>query len=244
MKRISLFILLSVLALALSACGFVSFTSPNTIVGSGKVVSETRQVSGFTRASFDGSFEVYLTQGSEFALTLEGEDNILPLVETKVSGDKLTVGFKPNTSISSSRPVVVRLTAPDISLAEINGSGKIFCDALQTKSIDLSINGSGEINFKAVQADALNAHISGSGSITAAGQAAAQTVKIDGSGKFSGGELAGQSADVRIAGSGNITVNAADTLKVLIEGSGSVRYYGRPQISQTINGSGSINPEK
>ena len=63
--------------LVVSACGVVG--------GSGKVETETRQVSGFTAIDLTGTGEVTIEQGETESLTIEADDNVLPALTSKVS---------------------------------------------------------------------------------------------------------------------------------------------------------------
>ena len=85
-KKFVLLSLLAILAISLTACNRVqvSFGGANAVVGSGKVVSETREVSGFTSVSVSGSGQAQITVGDSDSLVIEAEDNILPLIETSV----------------------------------------------------------------------------------------------------------------------------------------------------------------
>jgi len=53
-------------------------------VGSGTVVSQARQVQNFTELAMTTIGDVELTQGSTEGLTIEAEDNILPLLTSTV----------------------------------------------------------------------------------------------------------------------------------------------------------------
>src|SRR5512136_2425412 len=105
MKRIAV-ILLIVLSLALAGCWPLSIGDQGNMVrGSGKVVSETRPVSGFTSVSVTCAGEVQITQGNADALVIEAEDNVLPLLVSEVHGSQLVLKTKPNTSYNTTRPV-------------------------------------------------------------------------------------------------------------------------------------------
>src|SRR5205085_3408273 len=53
--------------------------------GSGKIVTEKRNVSGFKGVDVGGDFQVEITAGKEFAVEIETDDNLLPLIETEVN---------------------------------------------------------------------------------------------------------------------------------------------------------------
>ena len=55
-----------------------------TLAGSGRLVTETRAVSGFTGISLAMPGHVEVTQGDTESLTVTADDNVLPLIETVV----------------------------------------------------------------------------------------------------------------------------------------------------------------
>ena len=69
-----------------------------------------------------GYTPIEIQQTGEESLVIEAEDNILPLLTSEVSGRRLTLGTKPNTSISATRPIVYRLTVKDLAGIGVSGS--------------------------------------------------------------------------------------------------------------------------
>ena len=83
MKRTVVFVLL-ILSLALAGCGLQTFGDGNTIRGSGKLASETRSVSGFTRIAVQTAGWVKVTRGDTDALVIEAEgSDYLMLFDTR-----------------------------------------------------------------------------------------------------------------------------------------------------------------
>src|SRR3990170_5909134 len=82
--------LMSMLAIFAVSCkwtvGFVR--------GSGNVVTEERDVSDFHKIHLSGIGNLIITQGEEESLTIEADDNIMPLISADVSGERLTISFK------------------------------------------------------------------------------------------------------------------------------------------------------
>src|SRR5262249_23160665 len=76
------------------------------VVGSGRVASEARQVRNFDEVALTGSGTLTVTQTGEESLTIQADDNILPLLTSDVVGRRLTLGTKPNTSFSTPSRIV------------------------------------------------------------------------------------------------------------------------------------------
>jgi putative autotransporter adhesin-like protein len=206
-------------ALALLAMGSV-VTACSATAGSGQLAAQSRQVGGFTRVELTGVGELSVDQTGTESLTVSAEDNLLPLLTSKIEGDTLILGKKPNTRIVTTKPITYTLTMKDIT--------------------GLAVSGSGTINAPKLTTAALRIDISGSGVITTAGNADDQSLEISGSGRYLADGLTSKTATAEISGSGTASVVASDALDVKISGSGMLTYTGNPQISQTVSGSGRV----
>jgi hypothetical protein len=230
------------------------------VTGSGNIVTQTVDVSNFDKVSLEGSGDVYVEQGQTESLTIETDDNILPLLETSVKNGTLVLTTKPNQNINPSKKVIYRLTVKDLTGISLRGSGNFYVDPLKADTMDLLLSGSGDINLKDLATGKFSVNLNGSGNINAdklaatttdssvrgsgnvklAGKADSQTISFSGSGNYAAGNLETKSTEVDIAGSADVTVWAMDDLNVKVNGSGSVSYYGKPTVNQTGSGSGKL----
>src|SRR5580693_9215027 len=99
-------------AIALTLLAFGCGT--NSIVGSGKQATEPRNISGFRAVEVKGSGQLTVEQTGMESLTITADDNLLPYLTSDVSGGRLTLGTKENAGISSSSPVLYRLTVKSL----------------------------------------------------------------------------------------------------------------------------------
>ena len=198
--------------LVLTGCSVVS--------GSGQVKSETRQVSGFTGIELSGVGEVTIEQGGSESLTVEADDNVLPVLTSEVTDSVLRLGTKPRTTVRTRNPIRYRVTLPNLT--------------------SISLSGSGSVSAENLQVNALQVDLSGSGTMDIAGSADQQTVDMSGSGRYAAAGLRSRSVTLEISGSGEATVAASERLRVDISGSGTVTYSGDPTIDQSISGSGRL----
>ena len=189
--------------------------------GSGVMATETRPVSGFSAVTVSGSGDVRIEHTGKESLTVEAEDNLLPLLETYVDGDTLVLRVRPNTSISPTRTIRYRVTVARLDAASVSGSGSIHAAGIDSERFKSSI--------------------SGSGSVTLAGRTKQIAFDISGSGSYDAGRLEARTGRVSISGSGSAVVNAAEELDVSISGSGSVDVVGKPWVEQHISGSGRVS---
>jgi hypothetical protein len=199
---------------------FLLVASCSMATGSGTPATENRPVSGFSNVDLSGSGELIIEQTGTESLTIEADDNLLPLLTSEVSGDTLHLGVRPNTSLRPRTPIIYRLTVSQLAGLELSGSSAVTASK--------------------IQADRLRVEISGSGRITVTGDAVDQELEISGSGEYRADQLLSRTLQARISGSGNAYVNVTESLDVEISGSGSLTYQGSPRISQQISGSGKL----
>lgn len=242
MKKIHTTVAVLLLAWALGESGCV--LDAKRVKGNGNETTETRAVGDFETLVVAGSMEVRLRQGPLEAARVTAESNIQPYITLERKEGKLVVGFRPHTSISTTRPVVVSLTAPAVTRLEALGSGRVAVEDTLQSVHDLSVRlaGSGDISLK-MDAPALSADVIGSGSISVAGETRDLHLNILGSGDFKGSELKSEQARVRITGSGNASVYASVGLHTVILGSGNVYYQGDPTLESSRTGSGKVLPK-
>ncbi len=201
------------LALTLGGCGIIGER------GSGTMATETRQVSGFHEIDLSGSGHVLVSVTGTESLTVEAEDNILPLLTSEVRNGRLVLGAR--RSISPTREIVYTITVVSLEGVSVSGSGIVTATGIDVSGFDVEI--------------------SGSGTVVPEGVAEQIDLSISGSGRFDGDELVSSSGHVSISGSGRAVVKVTDVLDVEVSGSGRVEYLGDPAVTSSISGSGSVS---
>jgi hypothetical protein len=187
--------------------------------GSGTMAIEARDVSGFSEIDLSGSGTVLVSMTGTESLTVEAEDNILPLLTTEVRDGRLVLGAKQ--SISPTRDIVYTVTVINLEAVTVSGSGSVT-------AVDVVATG-------------FEVDISGSGTVTLEGVSEHLDLSISGSGVFKGEGFVSATGNVSVSGSGEALVNVTDDLDVDVSGSGTVGYIGDPALSTSISGSGEIS---
>jgi hypothetical protein len=210
----------TLLALLLSACGIPIAINIRTIVGSGNVKTEVRPVSSITAVTLSGAGELIIKQTGTESLTIEADDNLLSIIETRQSGDRLTIGFAPNTAPSRATRLRYTLTVRSLE--------------------DISLTGAGVIDAENIRADVFGVSSSGAGKITISGAAEKLNVALSGAGAFDGAAFTAKDVTVQVSGIGGATVHAQRTLNAAVSGIGSVEYAGNPDVTQEVSGIGQV----
>jgi putative autotransporter adhesin-like protein len=227
-----------VLAAFASAC---SYTPPTIIKGSGNVISEPRPVSGYSEVSLSGVGTLLIAQNDAESLTIEGEDNLVAEITTRVDKGRLLIGVKQqNAILQPTRPLVYHLSVKQLNAISLSGAGNMQADSLAAPAFALEVSGVGNVNITSLNADSLRVALSGAGNATLGGKAVRQAIGISGIGSYNGENMAGEQATASTSGAGSIAVRASRTLDAHISGIGSIRYWGSPQVTQQVSGIGSV----
>ena len=159
MKQILFFLITS---FALSSCSNTS--------GSGNITTENRSVGGFTGISVGGDFDVEVKIGTSTELKVEADDNIMPYIETIVSGNTLKIRTKDLHNYSDVHMKVYIITP---SLVKVNASASARVDVQDVlKSIErlyFNASSSGDINAD-VDAPEVEANASSGATINLSGK--------------------------------------------------------------------------
>jgi hypothetical protein len=138
---------------ALSSCKMMS--------GNGNVKKETRNPGTFTKIHSSGSANVIITSGSNCAVTVEDDENLLPYLETTVEDGTLQIHYKDGVSVSNDHAKIY-VTAPTLSDVTTSGASDISVSGLLQNPGKISFNTSGVGNIEGeVDAPAIAVSISG-----------------------------------------------------------------------------------
>lgn len=228
--------------------------------GSGKVVSETREVSDFEEVEVCCGMRLILTQGDETQLTLEADDNLLPEIETLVRGGTLTVRFRNSVGLFNfrlSQPATVYLQLPTIHGVTLSGGGSLETEvietdrialefsggsrgmigALQAENIDLLASGGSQVEIDTIDADTFDVEVSGGGRATLnGGTTTNQRVVASGGSHYEAAAVEGETATLEVSGGGEAAVWVTAVLNVEASGGSNVEYTGNPTIDQQLSG--------
>ena len=208
------------LSLALPACDVnVTIGGEPGLQGSGVEATETREVGAFSRVLLEGAGTLELSTGAATPLTMSGDDNLLPLIETTVTDGELLI--RPRESISPELSLVFRVSSPDLTAVRSAGAAKIVATDLDAQEFTVSVHGAA--------------------SVEASGRAGSLTIDVAGAGSVDTTALVARDVVVDLAGASNAEVHADGTLAVTIAGVGSVRYSGDAElVKEDVSGLGSV----
>jgi hypothetical protein len=216
----------------------VLFSSCDEMIGSGRIVKETREVKSFDAIEASGAFHIYLSQGDEESLVLEADDNLMQYIETSVRGGKLYL----ETQGMGIRSATMRahITVRDIEEIKASGAVKITGETpIDFNRLKISVGGAADIDME-VFGDLMEVKVNGAGKIYLTGEVEKMSIKLSGASKLKAETLYTRFMDVDISGAGSANVNVEEVLDAKISGAGNVRYIGDPKVHSKISGAGKV----
>jgi len=236
-RRLLAFFLLVTAALPLSSC-----VGTRTLRGSGRLATEQREVNGVTGVELATLGKLTVRLGDSEQLRIEGDDNLLPVVQTSMSGGMLTIKGRRGITLLPRESLSFDLTVKTLDAVLLSALGSIEVPSdLRTAQLSATITGGGKVALQSVEADRLQVSISGLGDLSVGGgQVGEQSVVISGGGNYQAQQLQSGRADIQLSGLGLATIRVREYLNVAITGGGLVTYVGSPTVEQSISGIGRL----
>lgn len=236
---------LSVLLLTTMACSISRRTStpiPQTGEEEQKMlVSENRQLAVFSKIDMDGGATVYLVQGSEHSVKVEGSRRVVDQVVTEVINGVLEIHYRDKKLFDFwDDKLTLTITFANLTSFRLDGGVELKADDLELGSLDFTINGGASVKMNNLSIGTLNMSVAGGGNIHVSGIAEALTIDVSGGTNFEAEDLKCANVNVEIAGAANVVVWATNTLNLNLAGAYSVSYWGSPEITQSIGGIGQV----
>jgi hypothetical protein len=216
--------------------------SNKKVKGNGKIMTEKRTTAGYDEINVSGFFDVVLVSGKEGAITIQGEENLLPYVKVEVEGNVLKIHTEKNVNISTNKGIVLTVPFEQISFVSLSGSGDLKSKStIVGSSFKAKLSGSGDLTLD-VKTINFETNLSGSGDVVLTGNSDSFISKISGSGDVDAVNLVTKNSNLTVSGSGDMKVNCSESLYARVSGSGDIAYKGNPKTKDTkVNGSGEIS---
>jgi hypothetical protein len=228
---------------ALTVMAYACENSWSCLRGNGIPGEETRAISGFNGVVSEGEFDVFIVPDSSFSVILEADENILPYIRTRISGNTLILDQGTRKCLRSDNPIRITVHLPQVAFLDLTGSGMITGDNIEADELTVHLTGSGLIDLRGLKTGLLDALITGSGEMIFWGETIDADLDITGSGEIRAFNLESVNCIANISGSGSMEVNVEKKLIAYISGSGNIFVMGNPpSLEAHITGSGAIIP--
>jgi hypothetical protein len=202
--------------LLLAGCSLGGITG---VAGSGTPKTELRPATGFTAVAVSGSIAVDIGTAGEPRIEISGDDNLVPLITTEVSGTRLAI--RNQKEIRPKVPLVIRIAAPQIT--------------------ELSLSGASSAVLHDVHADGLKLELHGASKLRADGAVHQLTLDAGDASDADLDQLAVERATVKVSGSSEAEVAVSKALDAHTQGASALTYRGDPpELKQDAGGASKI----
>ncbi|MBE0661991.1 MAG: DUF2807 domain-containing protein [Bacteroidales bacterium] len=227
------------IATTLLICVSVFLTGCDEMIsGSGRISSETREVSSFDAIEISGAFHVYLIQGNNESLVIEADDNLLQYIESGVRGGRLYI--EPRAFSFRNPTLKAYITFRDLDEIRASGAVKITGEtSLEFGRLLISTSGASDIDLE-LYGERLELKVSGAGKTHIDGEVEKTIIRLSGASKLNAESLYVEKMDINISGAGSANVRVEDELVANISGAGNIRYIGDPRVHSKVSGAGNV----
>jgi hypothetical protein len=226
-------LILSAISTFSSGCLYI-----DGIDGNGKVVKQTRPAGTFDALEISSAFDVFITQGSSPAITVEADENLLSCIRTDIIGNTLKI--ETDRPIHHSSCLKAYITV--VKLQEIGLSGAVNLKSenkISGQELMISSSGASEGTLELAY-ERLSMEGSGASTFRLAGTVKQVRIDFSGASELHAFDLLTENMEIDVSGAGEADVNVSQNLRVDISGAADVRYKGNPQINQRISGASSL----
>ena len=230
-----------VLALFLSSCGFdINFGDFGTgEKGNGVIVEETREITEeFTVVSASEGIDVYVTQGNDFDISVEADENIMDLIGTDIKNGKLKIHAIENIGRATKK---VYVTLPEVTgLNASSGSHLTAETRIVSNKLEIDAS-SGALLDADVEVTDIEIDASSGANITLSGTA--KEVYADGSSgaNIKANDLMTVACNADASSGANVSIHVSNNLTADASSGGNISYKGDPSVQKNKSVSGSVN---
>ena len=222
-----------VLVALLVGCTLVEEISSKvtSITGSGNVVTQEENITGFDKVDVSNAFKVDIRRGDMFDVVIRVDDNLLDYLDVAKRGKTLKIGLKPGR-IYNIRKVTMEadVTMPELTGLELSGASHGTITGFESvKDLDVGLSGAsmlrGDIEARDARFD-----VSGASQVTLSGSAGDVTIGVSGASTANLADFPVGDADIEASGASKVTVNPSGRLDAEASGASSVFYLGNPTL--------------
>ena len=212
----------------------------------GNVIGNTRDVKDFTCITTEDKMDVYLTQGSNFEVTVVAGTHLQKLIKTEIDGETLKVFNKNrcNWVRGYKHRIKIYITAPYFKYLKNTGVGSIISEGIITQDmLSLRIENSGEVRLN-LNTQEFRGSVHGNGDLYLEGKTDRFLWDNVGTNYVYAQDLTiNNYVYLHHASIGKVFIKAPENglMDILIDKSGDAHYTGNPaQINLTETGKGKL----
>ncbi|SHI80715.1 Putative auto-transporter adhesin, head GIN domain [Arenibacter nanhaiticus] len=228
-----------IIAILISSCGFdLNFGAGKK--GNGIITEERRPVQeNFTTVTASEGLNVFITQGSDFEILVEADENVLDLIGTDIKNGTLRIHAQENIGKATKKVFVMlpKITALETS----SGANMRTKNTITAKNVKLSASSGSRLQIEQLMADDIKAGTSSGASITLGGEVNNLYTKASSGASIDAKNLLSNICQAEASSGANIQINVSSSLEADASSGGHISYTGKAQLTQRKTSSGSVS---
>jgi hypothetical protein len=236
-------ILLGVALALVIYLGISSFGLFTNIKGSGKLIKETRNLEVFHAIEAGGIYDIILKQGEPQQVTVETDDNIMPVIITKVKDGELEI-TQEKGSINATK-LEVTITLSNIDEIDISGACTIKSIGLiKSNKLEIECSGATEAEME-LECKKLDLDFSGASKGAFEGKTKDLEIEASGASKVDCENVKADVVSVDASGASKVLFSANKVINIGASGASKVIYQTEGATLQTeTSGAADIQRKK
>ncbi len=212
--------------------------------GSGIIIKEPRAVQAFDAINASGAVNVDIQIGATPSVTVETDDNIMPFVETDVSGGILNVKLKGINNLRNST-VYVHIVAPAIKSLTTAASAEIKSKDIvkANEKMVLKASSGSNINIK-VDVPFISGEASSGAEINCAGKTKEVKGESSSGSTINFSKLQAETVNATVSSGASISLFASIGIVANASSGGRITYKGgATSVQKNVSSGGSVSAE-
>lgn len=242
-------VLLTALLLAVVAIGVSPLILANpfhrSISKSLNVVSENRDLKGFSKIETSGAFEIRIIKSDTYMVKVEADEKIIKSIVTEVSGDKLIIRMDKKDKMdygNGNRVQQVTIQMPTLNALTCSGAVELRSDDIfDAEKFELKTSGATEVSM-GINAKLLISKFSGASEIRLKGKVDTHALDMTGASELEAVDLEVSKYAIQSKGASDCKIFVTEELAVSGSGASSIKYKGSPtKISKDTKGATDVS---
>ncbi|NNM19031.1 MAG: DUF2807 domain-containing protein [Croceitalea sp.] len=225
--------------MALFATSCVDFNFGEGKRGNGQVVEESRAISeDFTSITASEGLDVYVTQGSEFNIMVEADENVIDLIGTDIRDGRLRIHALENIGRATKN---IYVTLPEIdALDSSSGADLIAQNTIEADKIEFDASSGADLEVT-VNANEVVANASSGADIKVSGTTDMLFADASSGSDIKARDLVAKRCNADASSGADISVNVTEQLTADASSGADISYTGNASVQKKKSVSGSVH---
>lgn len=205
--------------------------------GSGKPVTRQFSLTRFTGISASDTFDVTITIGATFAVSVTADDNLFDYLIVDVRDGNLHLGVdSKGGTVQTSTKLKASVTLPELRSLALSGASRAKINGrVAVPELAVSSTGASEFTATTISVREMHLELTGASRATVSGSVGAAKLRFSGASVASLDKLETERAEIELSGASTAAVRVSAALSYRVSGASRLTYSGSPKIGTSEN---------